>query len=125
MRHPDPHGPPGRTPIEVGEVWVNPVTRERATILERTSDNPEGRAHRGAGRSRWRACDAFGYPFTTGAAVVFSFAFLLGAIAADTRNSLYGFLLLIASYPIYHLTRKNTVRIRSLGQVVTASAEIE
>ena len=44
MRHPDPHGPPDRTPIEVGEVWVNPATRERATILERTWDNPEGRA---------------------------------------------------------------------------------
>jgi len=44
MRHPDPHGPPDHTPIEVGEVWVNPVTRERATILERTWDNPEGRA---------------------------------------------------------------------------------
>ena len=44
MRHPDPHGPPDRTPIEVGEVWVNPVTRERATILERTWDNPAGRA---------------------------------------------------------------------------------
>jgi len=44
MRHPDPHGPPDRTPIEVGEVWVNPVARERATILERTWDNPAGRA---------------------------------------------------------------------------------
>jgi len=44
MRHPDPHGPPDRTPIEVGEVWVNPVTRERATILERPWDNPAGRA---------------------------------------------------------------------------------
>jgi hypothetical protein len=44
MRHPDPHGPPDRTPIEVGEVWANPVTRERASILERTWDNPEGRA---------------------------------------------------------------------------------
>ena len=44
MRHPDPHGPPDHTPIEVGEVWVNPVTRERATIRERTWDNPECRA---------------------------------------------------------------------------------
>ena len=44
MRHPDPHGPADRTPIELGEVWANPVTRERATILERTWDNPEGRA---------------------------------------------------------------------------------
>jgi hypothetical protein len=34
MSHPDPHGPPDRTPIQVGEVWENLVTRERATILE-------------------------------------------------------------------------------------------
>jgi quercetin dioxygenase-like cupin family protein len=44
MSHPEPHGPPDRTPIKVGEVWENPVTRERATILERSWDNPEGRA---------------------------------------------------------------------------------
>jgi len=43
-KHPDPNGPVDRTPIEVGEVWENPVTRERATILERPWDNPEGRA---------------------------------------------------------------------------------
>ena len=43
MSHPDPHGPPDRTPITVGEVWENPVTRERATILERPWDNPAGR----------------------------------------------------------------------------------
>ena len=36
MSHPEPNGPPDRTPISVGEVWENPVTRERATILERT-----------------------------------------------------------------------------------------
>jgi hypothetical protein len=41
--HPEPHGPPDRTPIRVGEVWENPVTRERATILERPWDNPAGR----------------------------------------------------------------------------------
>lgn len=44
VKHPDPHGPPDRTSIEIGEVWENPVTRERATILERTWDNPAGRA---------------------------------------------------------------------------------
>jgi quercetin dioxygenase-like cupin family protein len=44
MSHPDPHGPPDCTPIRVGEVWENPVTRERAIILERPWDNPEGRA---------------------------------------------------------------------------------
>src|SRR5215467_14280693 len=44
MSHPDPHGPPDRTPIKVGEVWENPITGERATILERPWDNPAGRA---------------------------------------------------------------------------------
>ncbi len=44
MSHPDPNGPPDRTPIRVGEIWENPVNRERITILERFWDNPEGRA---------------------------------------------------------------------------------
>jgi quercetin dioxygenase-like cupin family protein len=44
MSHPNPHGPPDHRPIEVGEVWENPVTGERATILERPWDNPAGRA---------------------------------------------------------------------------------
>ena len=44
MSHPDPNGPVDLRPIEVGEVWENPVTRERATILEFPSTNPEGRA---------------------------------------------------------------------------------
>lgn len=43
MTHPDPHGPPDLTPIQVGEVWENPVTRERGTILELPYNNPEGR----------------------------------------------------------------------------------
>ena len=43
MSHPDPHSPPDRTPIEVGEVFENPVTGERSTIVERPWDNPEGR----------------------------------------------------------------------------------
>ena len=50
---------------------------------------------------------ALGYPWTTLAAVLGSFAFLVGAIAADTRNSLYGCLVLIASYPLYRLVRKS------------------
>jgi quercetin dioxygenase-like cupin family protein len=44
MSHPDPYGPPDRRPIQIGEVWENPVTRERATILELPDRNPEGRA---------------------------------------------------------------------------------
>jgi quercetin dioxygenase-like cupin family protein len=44
MSHPDPSGPPDLRPIEVGEVWENPVTRERAIVLELPHQNPEGRA---------------------------------------------------------------------------------
>ena len=44
MSHPDPRGPADRAPIQVGEVWENPVTRERATILELPYKNDEGRA---------------------------------------------------------------------------------
>jgi quercetin dioxygenase-like cupin family protein len=44
MSHPDPNGPPDLTPIRVGEVLENPVTRERATIIELPYTNPEGRA---------------------------------------------------------------------------------
>jgi quercetin dioxygenase-like cupin family protein len=44
MSHPDPDGPPDLRPIRVDEVWENPVTGERATILELPTKNPEGRA---------------------------------------------------------------------------------
>jgi quercetin dioxygenase-like cupin family protein len=42
--HPEPDALPDRTPIEVGEVWENPVTRERATVLELPWQNQAGRA---------------------------------------------------------------------------------
>jgi mannose-6-phosphate isomerase-like protein (cupin superfamily) len=44
MSRPDPDGPPHLTPVQLGEVWENPVTGERATILELPDANPEGRA---------------------------------------------------------------------------------
>jgi quercetin dioxygenase-like cupin family protein len=44
VSHPDPGGSPDLTPIQIGEVWMNPVTRERATILELPHQNPERRA---------------------------------------------------------------------------------
>lgn len=47
---------------------------------------------------------AWGYPWTTGLALGGSVAFLAGAIAADTRNSLYALLLLAASYPGFRLS---------------------
>jgi basic amino acid/polyamine antiporter, APA family len=49
---------------------------------------------------------AWGYPWTTAAAVAGSLAFLVGVIASDTRNSLYGLLVLVASYPVYKLAQK-------------------
>lgn len=48
---------------------------------------------------------AMGHPWTTGAALLGSLAFLGGAIASDTRNSVYALLLLAASYPAYRLTK--------------------
>ena len=44
MSHPDQTAPPDLTPIRIGEVLENPVTRERATILELPWKNPERRA---------------------------------------------------------------------------------
>jgi quercetin dioxygenase-like cupin family protein len=44
VSHPDPNGAPDLTPIKVGEVWENPVTAERATILEAPWQSAEGRA---------------------------------------------------------------------------------
>ncbi len=49
---------------------------------------------------------AWGYPWTTAAAVAGSLAFLVGAIASDTRNSLYGLVVLIASYPVYRIAQR-------------------
>jgi hypothetical protein len=40
----DPRGPLERAPIRIGEIWENPMTRERVTIVEPPHQNPEGRA---------------------------------------------------------------------------------
>lgn len=44
MSHPDLSAPPDLRPIEPGEVFENPVTRERAVIIELPWQNIEGRA---------------------------------------------------------------------------------
>jgi APA family basic amino acid/polyamine antiporter len=49
---------------------------------------------------------AWGFPFTTALALVVSVAFLVGAVAGDTRNSLHALLVLGASYPVYRLCRR-------------------
>lgn len=48
---------------------------------------------------------AWGYPWTTALALLGSVAFLCGAVASDTRNSLYALILLAASYPAFVLLR--------------------
>jgi APA family basic amino acid/polyamine antiporter len=55
---------------------------------------------------RPRPYRAWGYPWTTGAALLGSVAFLTGAVLSDTRNSVYAMLLLAASYPIYRAARR-------------------
>ncbi|MGH2886041.1 MAG: cupin domain-containing protein [Solirubrobacteraceae bacterium] len=44
MSHPDLSAPPDLRPIEPGEVFENPVTRERAMIIELPWRNTDGRA---------------------------------------------------------------------------------
>ena len=44
MSHPDAFAPADRRPVEPGEVFENPVTRERAVALELPWQNPQGRA---------------------------------------------------------------------------------
>jgi APA family basic amino acid/polyamine antiporter len=48
----------------------------------------------------------WGYPWTTALALLGSIAFLAGAVASDTRNSIYALLLLAASYPAFHFLKR-------------------
>jgi len=54
---------------------------------------------------------AIGHPRTTGLVFVGSIAFLISAIASDTRNSLWALGLLAVSYPTYALTRRRPVQV--------------
>ncbi len=49
---------------------------------------------------------AFGHPFTTALALAASVAFLIGAMAGDTRNSLYTLVVLALSFPVYLLMKR-------------------
>jgi APA family basic amino acid/polyamine antiporter len=48
---------------------------------------------------------AWGYPWTTALALIGSVLFLAGAIASDTRNSIYALALLAVSYPLFRLMK--------------------
>ena len=52
---------------------------------------------------RPRPYRAWGYPWTTALALLGSVAFLAGAIAGDTRNSVLALLLLAASFPLFYI----------------------
>jgi APA family basic amino acid/polyamine antiporter len=49
---------------------------------------------------------AWGYPVTPALALLGSLLFLVGAVAADTKNSLYALLLLAVSYPVFLLMKR-------------------
>lgn len=55
--------------------------------------------------NRERPYRAWGYPWTTGFSLLGSVAFLGGAVASDTRNSIYALVLLAASYPAFRLSK--------------------
>ena len=48
---------------------------------------------------------AWGYPWTTGLALIGSVLFLAGVVAGDTWNSVYALLLLAVSYPVFRLIK--------------------
>jgi basic amino acid/polyamine antiporter, APA family len=48
---------------------------------------------------------AWGHPWTTGLVLVFSGAFLVANVFADTRNSIYSLLLVALSWPVYRMIR--------------------
>lgn len=48
---------------------------------------------------------AWGYPWTTALVLIGSVLFLAGAIASDTRNSIYALVLLAVSYPLFRLLK--------------------
>jgi basic amino acid/polyamine antiporter, APA family len=56
-----------------------------------------------------RPYHAWGYPWTTGLALAGSVLFLVGAIAADMRNSIYALGLLAVSYPLFRLLKSVNV----------------
>jgi APA family basic amino acid/polyamine antiporter len=50
---------------------------------------------------------AWGYPWTTALALFGSVLFLAGAVASDTRNSVFALLVLFVSYPVFRLINRS------------------
>jgi len=49
---------------------------------------------------------AWGYPYTTWAAILIGMVFIVGVAASDPYNSAIAFAILLASYPLFRLTRR-------------------
>jgi APA family basic amino acid/polyamine antiporter len=49
---------------------------------------------------------AWGYPWTTGIAILIGIAFIVGVALADPRNSAIAFAILLISYPLFRFTRR-------------------
>lgn len=49
---------------------------------------------------------AVGHPWTTGVVLLGSLGFLVSAVIADQRNSLYALAIVVVSYPIFRVTRQ-------------------
>jgi basic amino acid/polyamine antiporter, APA family len=58
--------------------------------------------------NRARPYRTFGYPWTTVLVLLGSLAFLVSAVVADRRNSLFALGILVVSYPVFRLTRSRT-----------------
>ncbi len=60
---------------------------------------------------RWREPEtarpyrAWGFPWTTGFALLGSLAFLISAVVGDTKNSVWALIVLAASYPVYRASK--------------------
>jgi len=71
---------------------------------------------------RWREPDlprpyrVWGYPWTTLIVLLGSIAFLIGAIIADKKNSLWALAVLAVSFPLYLLVRVLSSRNKRLNQ---------
>ncbi len=59
---------------------------------------------------------AKGHPWTTGFVLLGSLAFLLSAVIADRRNSVYALAIVVVSYPVFRFTRPAAVPFPSVAE---------
>jgi basic amino acid/polyamine antiporter, APA family len=57
---------------------------------------------------------AVGHPWTTGFVLLGSLAFLVSAVIADQRNSVYALAIVLVSYPVFRITRPAPVSVPSV-----------